>query len=354
MSGAGPLAGLRIRDTFAGGVAGWDHAVRDLGGNAEGWELLDIARQTREAIGLTTVGADVQDAIAWPGQYDMELSSPPCPGFSIAGHGKGRMDLDLVRAGIRRLRQGWPGEKVREYVQVYAADPRTHLTLEPLRLVHEGLPTFTAWEQVPTVLPLWESCAEFLRDVGYDVWTGIVHAEEYGVPQVRKRAVLMARRDGLHVQAPRATHQRYGQPLTDRLIRPCVTMATALGWGMTARPSMTVSAGGTGSGGGLEVFGNGARRGMRAEMDRGLWLDDGVQRWSASGKSIRVSTQDALTLQGFDRTLPVQGLIGQRSMQVGNAFPPPVARAVLLAVTAGAAPLHPGEDARAAGGQGRS
>jgi DNA (cytosine-5)-methyltransferase 1 len=183
------------------------------------------------------------------------------------------------------------------------------------------------------VIHIWRACAPVLAAAGYSVATEVLRADEYGVPQIRERAILVARRDGKSVKLPAPTHTRWPSPSLNSNPR-WVSMADALGWGMTHRPSMTVSAGGTGSGGGLEIFGNGARRGMRTELEAGRWLDDGVQRWSATGKSIRVTTQDVLRLQSFDPDTPVQGLIGQRSTQVGNAIPRLMAKAILAALVA--------------------
>ncbi|GFE27584.1 hypothetical protein Sliba_80370 [Streptomyces nigrescens] len=49
-------------------------------------------------------------------------------------------------------------------------------------------------EEVPDVLPLWKQYAVILRRWGFSVWTGILNAADYGVPQTRKRAILPASR----------------------------------------------------------------------------------------------------------------------------------------------------------------
>src|SRR5690606_28298795 len=125
----------------------------------------------------------------------------------------------------------------------------------------------------PTVLPVWEAYAEVLRAEGYSVATGNLHAEQYGVPQTRKRAVLVARLNG-EAKLPTPTHSRYYNRSPEKLddgVLPWVYMAAALGWGMTARPSMTVTGGGSATGG-AEPFGNGARKAMRREIEAGRWV----------------------------------------------------------------------------------
>jgi DNA (cytosine-5)-methyltransferase 1 len=83
-----------------------------------------------------------------------------------------------------------------------------------MRYAAELRPRWIALEQVPPVLPIWQYMADRLRGLGYRPWTGILSAEEYGVPQTRKRAILVASLDG-RVGPPAPTHQAYvsGLPL---------------------------------------------------------------------------------------------------------------------------------------------
>ena len=105
-------------------------------------------------------------------------------------------------------------------------DDRSHLAAEPMRWAYALRPRWIACEQVPPVLPLWEHMALLLRGMGYRTWAGILSAEEYGVPQTRERAVLMARRDGLPVGPPEPTHQAYRKgkapDISDSLFGPAL------------------------------------------------------------------------------------------------------------------------------------
>ncbi|GGZ74661.1 DNA cytosine methyltransferase [Streptomyces bluensis] len=81
-------------------------------------------------------------------------------------------------------------------------DERTGLVLQPLWWVIErsrrpGSEPYEAviLEQVQAVMPVWEKYAEVLVSLGYRTRTQLMHTEAFGVPQTRRRAVLMARLD---------------------------------------------------------------------------------------------------------------------------------------------------------------
>lgn len=253
-------------DLFSG-PGGWDLAAKALGLRVIGVESDPAACATRRAAGLNTVKADVLtlDPLDFAG-VDGLIASPPCQTFSTAGKGAGRAALDKVLAAIDEVAEGrdpW------DFIEV--DDVRTKLVLVPLQWALALMPTWIAWEQVPPVLPVWERCADVLRSVGYSVDTGLLTSEQYGVPQTRKRAILVARRNG-SASLPEPSHTKYrkGKPRQDGGLLPWVSMAEALGWGMTAQPSMTVTGGGAATGG-AEPFGHAARNGMTREMTAGRW-----------------------------------------------------------------------------------
>ncbi len=218
-----------IADDLFAGAGGWDLAAHGLGIHARGVEIMKEALATRAVAGLETIHNDV-----WTFEPDRKASgliaSPPCQTFSAAGKGSGRKALDDVLAAI------WSGaysdrQALRD-VGEKVGDDRTALVLTPLHFAMTGGYRWLAWEQVPTVLPVWEACAEVLRADGWHVWTGLLNAEQYGVPQTRKRAFLLASRRG-PVTPPAPTHSRYYSRTPgklDRGVRKWVSMAEALGW----------------------------------------------------------------------------------------------------------------------------
>jgi DNA (cytosine-5)-methyltransferase 1 len=224
-------------DLFAGS-GGWDVYAAELGLDVLGIELDEQACATRKAAGMRTLRADV--SALDPADFapcELLIASPPCTAFSMAGKGKGRDALSVYADVMRGMRAGEPIDWA--WLDDQCGDKTAHLVLEPLRWVLALKPVLVTCEQVPPVLPLWEMMAGVLREHEYSTWTGVLEAERYGVPQTRERAILMASSTGT-VHPPVATHQRYvsGEPARHEItlegeILPWVSMADALGWGMT-------------------------------------------------------------------------------------------------------------------------
>ncbi len=334
------------------GPGGWDVAATSLGLSVTGIEKDHAACETRRAAGLATVEGDIRDYGPEDFPDATELAgSPPCQPFSVAGKGRGRAALDTVLALADRLAQ-------RQRIDDDLAgldDERTGLVLEPLRWTLAALDSGSAYrtvmlEQVPTVLPIWEAFARILRAVGYSVATGRLSAEEYGVPQTRSRAILAASLNGDAV-LPAPTHRRYRKGVAqadgDPQLLPWVSMADAIGWGMTDRPALTIAVG-TAAGGADPscVGGSGARATLYGERDAGRWIEcprlldaDDLPAYRGGRRdTIRLSEQDAALLQSFPAGHPWQGSRTKRMEQIGNAFPPRMAARVIA--TALDIPLH--------------
>ena len=362
-----------IADDLFAGAGGWDLAAARLGIHARGVENMKEARATREVAGLTTIHDDV-----WTYEPDGAaqglIASPPCQTFSAAGKGAGRAALDEVQRAIAsgayksiaRLRG----------LGMYVGDERTALVLTPMHFATTGGYEWLAWEQVPTVLPVWEACAEALREQGWHVWTGLLQAEMYGVPQTRKRAFLLASRTG-PVAPPTPTHSRYYSRTPDKLdpgVEKWVSMAEALGWGPEGHMRSNYGTGGDASKRGERLLTEPAPT-VTSKIDRNKWilrvnsqanatlrhLDEPAptvtvghsaneMRWYPPGTtgagvveladtrhphSRGVTVQEAGVLQSFPADYPWQGAKGKQFLQAGNAVPPGLAHPALASAVAG-------------------
>jgi len=224
---------IRALDLFAG--TGWGVALQARGIREGGVEIMPEAQASRAAAGMETIYADVWDGLLGDDPHRfwhaLQIASPPCQSFSLAGKGAGRAALDDV---LRAINDGAYRRPERLRALGAETDDRTALVLTPLAHVFRDRPLWVTWEQVPPVLPVWEACAAVLRGLGYSVWVGVLRSEQYGVPQTRRRAVLIARADGVEAAPPTPTHSRYYEREPQRLdegVLPWVSMADALGFG---------------------------------------------------------------------------------------------------------------------------
>jgi DNA (cytosine-5)-methyltransferase 1 len=222
----------RIVDLFAG-AGGWDEGLRELGLSAVGIEWDRWACATARAAGHRRVEADVAalDPLDFAPVWGL-VGSPPCQAWSLAGHGLGRHDKPLVVACAHELAAGHDS---RSELLAQCRDPRSLLTVEPLRWALALRPRWIALEQVPPVLEVWSLFCGLLGAHGYSATCGILSAERYGVPQTRRRAYLVASLDG-PAELPPATHRSYDARRPDlereeeRDLLPWISMAEALGW----------------------------------------------------------------------------------------------------------------------------
>ncbi|MEV0445551.1 DNA cytosine methyltransferase [Streptomyces spectabilis] len=372
-----------ILDLFAG-PGGWSQALTVLGVRDVGLEWDAWACKTRAAAGQLTIRTDVAAYPLWPfrGRVTGLIASPPCQAWSMAGKRLGLVDQPLVHQAVADLAQG---RDTRDKLLAACHDERSLLAAEPMRYLHalhqHGQPEWIAMEEVPDVLPLWRQYAAILRNWGYSVWTGTLNAADYGVPQTRRRAILLASRTRTAAPPP-PTHAKLAEP--ESLFGPgrarWISMAEALGWGATDRPVPTVCAGG-GPGGGAEPFPSGSRKALSDARERGTWkphrAGEGTPstwRWALRHNShanatvraldepagtlffghranecvwqaepltpaspgavpapapIRITAAEAGILQTFPADYPWQGNKGQVFSQVGNAVPPRLAAHLL-------------------------
>lgn len=277
-----------ILDLFAG-PGGWDEGAKALGLYPVGVEWDDAACRTAKAAGHARVRADVATLPTEPmvGKVTGLIASPPCQDFSSAGPKLGR------------------------------AGSRGQFTDEVLRYATALRPQWVVCEQVPEALDVFKDIRDTLRSQGYDAIAGNLNAADYGVPQTRKRAILIASRVR-PVAWPAPTHSPHPSMFDD--LPAWITAREVLGWDGTLdrrqtgapvvrldRPFPTVTG---------------------AALGKVIWVlrdSDGTRR--------KVSVQEASVWQGFPPDYPWQGTTIERGLQLGDAVPPPLATHILSAVT---------------------
>ncbi|MEU2755961.1 DNA cytosine methyltransferase [Streptomyces albidoflavus] len=259
-----------IIDLFSG-PRGWSEGLRMHGLTDIGLELDTAACRTAVAAGHPTIQCDIAAYPTRPftGRITGLIASPPCQAWSRAGKRGGLADQPLVHQAVHDLAHG---RDTRAQLLARCRDPRSLLAAEPMRWLADLRPEWVCMEEVVDVLPLWRQYAGVLRGWGYSVWVGVLNAADYGVPQTRRRAILIASR-ARTVTAPDPTHAQ--EAMAPGLFGPgrarWVSMAEALGWGATDRPVPTVTAGG-GKTGGAEPFPTQARNALLDAQQRGAWV----------------------------------------------------------------------------------
>jgi DNA (cytosine-5)-methyltransferase 1 len=118
---------------------------------------------------------------ARPGEVDAIVGGPPCQGYSVYNHQRGEGD---PRAGL-----------FRDYLRIVAA-------IRPRWLVMENVTGITSIAGGAIVREIFQG----MNSLGYRAEMQILRAENFGIPQERRRIVIIATRTGAPISFPNPTH----------------------------------------------------------------------------------------------------------------------------------------------------
>lgn len=170
-----------------------------------------------------------------------------------------------------------------------------------------------------------------LKDMGYIPFWSLLQAADFGVPQLRPRAILVALKPDL------AEHFEWPKP--DRSAAPTVgqrlygEMASrgwpgAKAWRERANAIAPTLVGGSKKHGGPDLGPTQAKKQWLALGVDGLGIAEEAPGPDWNGAPPRLTVRMAAMVQGFPKDWPFAGAKTNQYRQVGNAFPPPVAHAV--------------------------
>jgi DNA (cytosine-5)-methyltransferase 1 len=255
---------------------------------------------------------DVASPAVWsPADYagiDLLAGGVPCPPFTIAGKQLGATDeRDLFAWAI-------------ELCGVVA--PRA-LLLENVRGL--SLPRFAAYRQ---------HVLDRLGELGYAADWRLLHASDYGVPQLRPRFVLVAMRpeDFAYFAWPVPAGQppTVGETLRDLMAAHGWPGTSA--WAARANDIAPTIVGGSKKHGGADLGPTRAKRAWREMGVDALGVADAAPSADDPASLLpKLTCEMVARLQGWDDAEYRWTFTGRKTStyrQIGNAFPPPVAHAL--------------------------
>ncbi|MEU4430279.1 DNA cytosine methyltransferase [Nocardia rhamnosiphila] len=253
-------------------------------------------------------------------QIDLLAGGVPCPPFSIAGRQLGAHDeRDLF---------AWAVEQVGEL------QPRA-LLLENVRGL--SMPRFSGYRQ---------HVLDKLRKFEYVAEWKLIQASDYGVPQLRPRFVLVAMKekdfDYFRWPVPVKRTPTVGEALRDIMKRKNVFKDDEAleEWVARANKIAPTIVGGSKKHGGADL---GPTRAKRAWAEMGVdayGLHDDDLPYSQNDRSFtalgpKLTPEMVARIQGWDDgefSWMFTGKKTSKYRQIGNAFPPPVAKALGLSI----------------------
>jgi DNA (cytosine-5)-methyltransferase 1 len=240
---------------------------------------------------------------------DLLAGGVPCPPFSVAGKQLG-------------------------------ADDERDLFPEALRLVREIKPRGVMLENVrgladPKFAPYREGILAQLEELGYRSAWRLLHASDFGVPQLRPRFILVALQHKYAANFAWPSRQQEPPTVGDTLVDLMASRGWrgAEAWAKSANNIGPTVVGGSKKHGGPDLGPTRARKQWEQLRVNGLSIasDAPDPDFPVDGLP-KLTVQMVARIQGFPDSWRFVGKKTAAYRQVGNAFPPPVASAVGSAI----------------------
>lgn len=228
----------------------------------------------------------------------------PCPPFSVAGKQLGERDeRNLFPAALRLIDEIRPKavmiENVRGFLSAVFDDYRTHLKTQ-------------------------------LSKLGYHTEWRLLNSSDFGVPQLRPRVVIVALRKELVEAFDWPEVDPHNPPTVGACLKDLMEENGWVGgkrWAARADEIAPTLVGGSKKHGGPDLGPTRARQAWAALGVEGKSLANEAPERDFVGMP-RLTLRMTARLQGFPDDWQFYGTKTTRYRQIGNAFPPPVARAV--------------------------
>jgi DNA (cytosine-5)-methyltransferase 1 len=252
------------------------------------------------------INADLRN---FSGKYfkgvDLVAGGVPCPPFSVAGKQLGKDDeRNLFGEALRIIREA-----------------------NPKAILLENVPGFDSYKFQDYKNYLLKS----FKKLGYRTFTKIINASDFGVPQLRPRFVLVGLKDkyanNFHWPKEKTIKVTVGTAIHDlmgeggwKYVNEWVGRASSIG------PTIV---GGSIKHGGPDLGPTRARqRWATLGVDGAGIADNPPTKEHPKTHKPRLTVRMAARIQGFPDDWRFEGKKTIAYRQVGNAFPPPVAKAV--------------------------
>lgn len=293
---------------FCAGAGGQAIGLEQAGFRHEA--LIEIERDFASTLELNRPGWNVftRDMNDFDGRpykgIDLFAAGLPCPPFSVAGKQLGDLDeRNLFPAAIRLIDEMRPKAVMIENVRGFLS------------------PVFKEYR---------EALKRQLSKLGYHTDWRLLNASDFGVPQLRPRVVIVAIRNDFADIFDWPTALPHNPPTVGETLKDLMGARGWLGtkaWANRANEIAPTIVGGSKKHGGPDLGPTRARK---------AWASLGVEGRSLAAEAPdpdfvgmpRLTVRMVARIQGFPDNWQFYGGKTTSYRQVGNAFPPPVARAV--------------------------